>query len=394
MAGLQKSFIREILKVTESPDVISFAGGLPNPRFFPVEEIKEACSRVLKEHGREALQYRTTEGFLPLREQIADRYALHGVHVSPDQILITTGSQQGIDLVGKIFLNEGDRVVLERPSYLGAIQALGLYQPKFRVVTLEDEGCDVEELRSQALTGLKLMYSVPNFQNPSGISYSVSRREEAAEVLAQTNAVFLEDDPYGELRFRGVRAASMRKFLKDQAILLGSFSKVVSPGLRLGWIAAGAAVMEKLIIAKQASDLHSSSLEQRVVHRYLLDNDLDTHLSRIRIAYGRQRDAMVHMLDTYCPTGVTCTRPEGGMFLWVTLPPGISSMDLFNLAVKENVAFVPGHPFYVDGGGDSTLRLNFSNTDEARIEEGIKRLGRAMCRLLEQGTPVTRPSAK
>jgi 2-aminoadipate transaminase len=390
MGGLQRSFIREILKVTDSPEVISFAGGLPNPRFFPVDPVAEACARVLRESGREALQYRTTEGFLPLREQIVERYARRGVAVTPEQVLITTGSQQGIDLVAKIFVDEGDRVVLERPSYLGAIQALGLYQPEFVPVPLEKDGPEIAALEEVTRTPLKLMYSVVNFQNPSGLSYSLGKRQAVAEVLARAGVIFLEDDPYGELRFRGKDLPSMRTLLGDQAILLGSFSKVVSPGVRLGWVVASAPIMEKLVIAKQAADLHSSSFEQRVVHQFLLDNDLDAHLEKIRAAYGRQRDVMLEMVERCCPPEIACTRPEGGMFLWMTLPDGLSSMDLFEAAIRENVAFVPGMPFYVDGGGEDTMRLNFSNTDPTRIEEGITRLGRAMTRLLAEHASAPR----
>ena len=393
MGGLQRSFIREILKVTDSPEVISFAGGLPNPRFFPVEAVAEASARVLKESGREALQYRTTEGFLPLREQIVARYERRGLKITPEEILITTGSQQGIDLVGKILVDEGDRVVLERPSYLGAIQALGLYQPEFVPIPLEQDGLDVEALSEAAGRPLKLMYSVINFQNPSGLSYSRKKREAVAEVLGRSGVVFLEDDPYGELRFRGSEILSMRAFLGEQAILLGSFSKIVSPGVRLGWIVASAEAMEELVIAKQAADLHSSSFEQRLVHRLLLDYDLDAHLDKIRAAYGRQRDVMLDMIERYCPPEVESTRPEGGMFLWMTLPEGLSSMDLFEAAIQENVAFVPGMPFYVDGGGEDTIRLNFSNTDPARIEEGIRRLGRAMMRLLARNATGPRKMA-
>jgi 2-aminoadipate transaminase len=391
MAGLQRSFIREILKVTESSEVISFAGGLPNPRFFPVEEMAEACSKVLRDNGRQALQYRTTEGFRPLREKIVERYSERGLRLTPDNVLITTGSQQGIDLIGKIFLDEGDRVVLERPSYLGAIQALGLYQPAFCAVPLEEDGPSIESLSTQAGNGFRLMYSVANFQNPSGLTYSQSKREKVAEAISRCGAVFVEDDPYGELRFRGEPELSMRHFLGDQAVLLGSFSKIVSPGLRLGWIVSSPAIMEKLVIAKQASDLHSSSFEQRLVHRFLLDQNLDQHLDRIRAAYGAQRDVMIRMIEAHCPPEIRFTRPEGGMFLWVTLPEGLSSMDLFDRAVRENVAFVPGHPFYIDGGGDQTLRLNFSNTDPGRIEEGIQRLGKAM-KQLTAGPPLPRPT--
>jgi len=380
MLKVHKSFIREILKVTDNPEVISFAGGLPNPLFFPVKEIAEATAKVFEKNGPEILQYRTTEGHPQLREFISERYRkVRGLDISPHEILLTTGSQQGLDLIGKVFLNKDDRVLLERPAYLGAIQAFGIFEPTFTMVPMLDDGIDVGVL-SEKCRALKpkLMYAVPNFQNPSGITYSDSTRRAAAEVLSENQTLFIEDDPYGELRFMGEQVPSVRSYLENHTILLGSFSKVMAPGLRVGWICAKPEIMEKLIIAKQGSDLHSDSLAQWVAYQYLLDNDLDEHISKIRAAYGRQRDCMVRMIEKYCPHDIKCTKPEGGMFLWITLPDGYDSLDLFEHAIKQDVAFVPGHPFYVDGGGASTLRLNFSNSSEERIEEGIKRLGKGM----------------
>ena len=364
MHTVHQSFVREILKVTERPEVISFAGGLPNPRFFPVQPLAEAAGRVFAECGPEALQYRNTEGYRPLREFLAERYRTRlGLDVAPEEILITTGSQQALDLLGKVFLDRDDGVALERPGYLGAIQAFGIYQPQFHSVLLREEGVEVEALR-EALEQprTKLFYSVPNFQNPSGLSYSEETREAVAEVCRETGKLAIEDDPYGELRFRGEPKRSLRHYL-DDAILLGSFSKIVSPGMRLGWVCAPRPILEKLIVAKQATDLHSNALCQRIVHQYLLHNDLDAHIATIREA---------------CPEEVTSTQPEGGMFLWLTLPAGASSLALFEQALAQNVAFVPGAPFYVDGGGDDTLRLNFSNADEEMIVTGIARLGKAM----------------
>lgn len=384
-----KSFIREILKVTENPEVISFAGGLPNSRFFPVKEIEDASQKVLEADGDRILQYSTTEGYLPLREYIAKGYfEKKGLKVEPDEILITNGSQQCIDLLGKIFLDKGDRVVIEQPGYLGAIQAFSLYEPVFCPVPLLEDGIDTELLKETFLDDrIKLFYSVPNFQNPSGITYSLQKRIQVAAVLKDKNVIFVEDDPYCELRFMGKDLPSMKTFLEDNIILLGSFSKIVSPGLRLGWICARKDIMEKLIVAKQASDLHSNYLSQRIIYQYLIDNDIDKHIHRIRQAYKKQRDMMVSSIEKHFPSEIKFTKPEGGMFLWVTLPARISSLDLFNLAIKENVAFVPGSPFYVGAGGENTLRLNFSNSDEVKIEEGIRRLAKIIEKyLIQQNT--------
>ena len=376
MGTTHKSFIREILKVTEDPEIISFAGGLPNPKFFPVKEIANASLKVLEENGENVLQYSTTEGYLPLREYIAERYRKKkGLKVDPDEILITNGSQQGIDLIGKIFLDKGDQIVIERPGYLGAIQAFSMYEPIFQSIPLLDDGIDTNLLeRTFRGNRIKLFYAVPNFQNPSGITYSRQRRRDVANILKKHNAIFVEDDPYGELRFIGEDLPSIRAYLEDNIILLGSFSKIITPGLRLGWICAKKDIMERIIVAKQASDLHSNYLSQRIVHQYLIDNDIDKHILKIRDAYKKRRDLMVSMIVEYFPEEIKYTKPEGGMFLWITLPKRISSLDLVDLAIKENVAFVPGNAFYVDGGGNNTLRLNFSNSDEEKIEEGIKRL--------------------
>lgn len=383
MMGVDKSFIREILKVTENPEIISFAGGLPNPAFFPVEPIARAADKVLRNRGAEALQYRTTEGSRGLREWIAHRYQRKGVTVCPEDILITTGSQQGLDLVGKVFLDPGDRVILERPGYLGAIQALGMYQAKFVPVTLDEDGANIDGLQRALCEGpAKLYYAVTNFQNPSGISYTSTKRQAVAEAVRRTDTILVEDDPYGELRFRGEPSPSMGHYLPEQTILLGSFSKIAAPGLRLGWVCARAEVMDKLVVAKQGADLHSGYLAQRILEQYLADNDIDEHIARIRQAYGSQRDVMIESLARYCPPEIHFTQPEGGMFLWGTLPAGLDSVELFQYAIEAKVAFVPGHPFYVDGGGSSTLRLNYSNSSQEKIEEGVRRLGQVIENLM------------
>jgi len=384
MNAIPKSFIREILKVTENPDVISFAGGLPNPRFFPVDEIAAATSEVLAGTDVSALQYSTTEGYQPLREYIAQRYRdMKKIDVTADEILITNGSQQGLDLIGKVFIGKNDRIAIEKPAYLGAIQAFSVYEPQFCPVSLIDDGADIDQLKD-VLNGnsVKLFHTVINFQNPSGISYSENRRREIAKIFEQNGTVIVEDDPYSDLRFTGEAPSSMRSWLADRAILLGSFSKTIAPGLRLGWICAKREIMDKLVTAKQASDLHSNSLCQRIVHQYLINNDINRHIETIIAVYKRQRDVMIAAIEEHFPKEVKITRPDGGMFLWVTLPEKLSALELFELAVKENVAFVPGTPFFVDGGGTNNMRLNFSNSDEEKIQEGIKRLGRLINKTL------------
>ena len=286
MGIAHKSFIREILKVTEDSNIISFAGGLPNPAFFPVKEIAEAAAKIFEMDGRNVLQYSTTEGYLPLRKYIAERYLKrNGLKIHPDQILITNGSQQGLDLIGKAFLNKGDGVVIESPGYLGAIQAFSIYEPTFKSVSLLDDGIDIDMLKKTVRDEqIKLVYTVPTFQNPSGITYSRQKRKDVANILEKHDVIFIEDNPYYELRFAGEDLPLIRNFREENSILLGSFSKIVSPGLRLGWICTTNEIMEKIIIAKQASDLHSNYLAQRIVYQYLIDNDIDKHIIKIRDA--------------------------------------------------------------------------------------------------------------
>lgn len=383
MSSVKKSFIREILKVTEDPAIISFAGGLPNPKSFPVQEVSDAAVKVLKENGEGVMQYSTTEGYLPLREYIAKRYARYGIKIDASEILITTGSQQGLDLIGKAFINKGDVIAVERPTYLAAIQSFGMFEPEFRDIPLQGDGPDIGALR-QVLDACepKLLYTVPSFQNPTGLTYSNEKRKQVAEALKGHDTVFIEDNPYGEIRFMGEDLPPMKRYLSNDCITLGSFSKTVSPGMRLGWVCAPPDILDKIITAKQAADLHTSYFTQRVVYKYLADNDVELHIKKIRAMYKEQRDAMVSAIERYFPESVQCTKPEGGMFLWATLPEGISSLDLFDLAIKENVAFVPGQAFFVDGSGQNTMRLNYSNSNEEQIEEGIKRLANAINALI------------
>ena len=386
MNNAQKSFIREILKVVGNPEIISFAGGLPNPISFPVKKIQEATNKILEEDGENILQYSTTEGYLPLREYISERYLKNsGIVVSPDEILITNGSQQGLDLIGKVFLNKGDCMLMEEPGYLGAIQAFSMFEPEFKTVLMTHDGIDTEKLKeSIEKYNPKLFYAVPNFQNPSGITYSEENRKKVSDSMKNSNTIFIEDDPYGELRFIGNRVPSMKKYMPDNVILLGSFSKIVSPGMRLGWIHAGRDIMEKLIIAKQGADLQSNYFSQRVVYEYLKENNIEVHIEKITDLYKKQRDCMVNSIEKYFPKEVKVTKPEGGMFIWVTLPEKYSSMDLFDIAIKKKVAFVPGDPFYVGKAGVNAFRLNYTNSPEDKIEEGIKILAEGIKELLSE----------
>lgn len=378
MSNVPRSFVREILRVTEDPDIISFAGGLPNPISFPHQEIAESAALVLRDSSDEALQYGSTEGYKPLREYIARRYQNSGLDVDPNNILMINGSQQGLDLIGKVFLNSNDVVLIERPTYLAAIQSFGLYEPKFVSIPLLDDGINVDVLEDMVESlNPKLFYSIPNFQNPTGITYSKNKREKIGAIFNENNTLLVEDNPYGEIRFIGEDLPPIKNYIK-KSVLLGSFSKIVSPGMRLGWIVADNDIMNHLITAKQASDLHSNYLSQMIVHRYLIGYNVENHIQHIRYMYRIQRDCMVKMIKKYFPSDVKYTKPEGGMFLWVTLPEGMSSMELFEVAIKDNVAFVPGEAFYSDNPDINTLRLNFSNSDPEMIEEGIKRLSLAI----------------
>jgi 2-aminoadipate transaminase len=376
-----RSFLREILKVAISEDVISFAGGLPNRDLFPVDAIRAAADRVFVEEGRSALQYGSSEGYLPLREYIAARYrSRFGLEVDPARVLITSGSQQGLDLVGKTLLNEGDPVAIEEPGYLGAIQAFSVYRAAFRPVPVSPGGADLDALAA-LLKGdaPRVFYTVPNFQNPSGISYDDANRAAVDELVGAGDTVLIEDDPYGELRFSGADPQPFGARIPEQVVMLGSFSKIVAPSFRVGWLVAGDALMDKLLVAKQATDLHTSEITQRILYRYLADNDVDAHVALIRGKYGAQCRAMVDALRRSFPPEVNIVEPEGGMFLWLELPDGIDAMTLFDEAIRRKVAFVPGLPFYTRPGvGANALRLNFSCVGESAIASGVERLAESL----------------
>ena len=380
LKGAKRSFLDHILKVAERPDMISFAGGLPGPECFPVAALAKVAARALRQQGSQALQYQSTEGYLPLREYIAARYQERwGIEARPEEILLTTGSQQALDLLGKAFLERGDKVVLERPAYVGAIEAFGMYEPEMAQVEITDEGLDVRQLEAAVSSGrVKMVYTVPNFQNPSGRTYSAGNRVAVAEAAKSCGAVLVEDDPYHDIRFEGEDLEPLAKSAGEDCVMLGTFSKTVAPGLRVGWVLARGETFEKLVIAKQAADLHSDSFTQRMLHEYLTRSDVEGHIDMIRRTYRARRDAMMQAIREHCGEEVRHTRPEGGMFLWMTLPEGVSAMGLFESAIKENVAFVPGRAFYVGEGGENAMRLNFSNSDEQRIREGIKRLGKVL----------------
>jgi 2-aminoadipate transaminase len=381
-----RSFIREILTVALRPDVISFAGGLPNRLLFPVDEIREVTNQVLLESAGEVLQYGASEGDLGLREWISKRYReKQGLDIAPERILITSGSQQGLDLLGKVLINEGDALVMESPGYLGAIQAFSVYQPDFQSVEVDEKGMDIGQLElALSKHSPKLVYTVSNFQNPSGISYPEDNKHAVAGALSGFKTLLIDDDPYGELRFLGRATTPFYTLLPGQTVILGSFSKVVVPGLRLGWMVAPSSLLSKLLVAKQATDLHTSLLPQRIMSTYLSRYSLDQHIATIIEHYGHQRDAMIAAIERYFPQEVGITHPDGGMFLWARLPEPLLAMEVFEKAVLENVVFVPGDPFYIDPKSVSTLRLNFSCVDEATIEEGIKRLGRVLHAMLPE----------
>ena len=371
------SFVRGILKVAADPSIISFAGGLPNPISFPQDALSESMQRIVKDYGSKVFQYSLTAGLPELRRYIAQRYkAKHGLDITEDEIVITTGSQQALDLIAKVLLDRGDGVVVENPTYLAAIQAFSMSMPKFYPVDLTDEGMDVDGLRRALENDVKFVYAIPNFQNPTGLTYSAACRELVFAALDERDTVLIEDDPYGELMFGGTRLPYIGAGRLKNSILLGTFSKTCTPGMRTGYIVCkNAELMKHISVAKEASDLHTNIFSQYLIYDYLTHNDYDAHISRITELYRKQADAMISAMRKYFPTTVGYTEPRGGMFLWVTLPDGMSAMSLFPKALENKVAFVPGDPFYVDRKDANTMRLNFTNADCATIEEGIRRLG-------------------
>ena len=376
------SFIREILKVIQQDDIISFAGGLPNPVSFPKEELKQSMERVIDQFGDEVFQYSSTEGYRPLREWVAERYRdEYGMDVQADDVLITTGSQQALDLMGKVLINPGDALAIEEPGYLGAIQAFTVFEPDFCPVPLLDDGIELDRLE-QILEerNVKLLYTGPNFQNPTGLTYSVEKRKALCALLNRYSAYLIEDDPYGQLKFEGEVLPYIGSFGLKKSVLFGTISKIITPGMRLGWICTkDRELMQHLVTAKQAADLHSNIFAQYAVYDYLMNHELNEHIGKIKTLYKEQSDAMLQAMKDFFPDTVTYTMPKGGMFVWGSLPEGESSLELFDRAMKEKVAFVPGNPFYVDDQKPvPTFRLNYTNSEPEVIREGIRRLGRLM----------------
>ncbi len=390
---MKASAIRELLKLTENPEVISFAGGLPAPDVFPINEFREASNKVLSEQGALALQYGSTEGYKPLREMIARHTKSVGVDVTPDNIMITSGSQQALDLLGKIFINRGDRVLVEAPTYLGALQAWNAYGAEYVTVESDENGMRTDALEEALRTGPKFIYVLPNFQNPTGVTMSVDRRQKLVELADRYGVPIIEDDPYGQLRFEGEKLPSVVQIdneLRTQngtysgnVIYLSTFSKILAPGIRLAWVIAPPEVIRKLVLAKQGSDLNTSTFNQLVAYEVGRGGFLDRHVQFIIKVYRERRDAMLDAMEEFMPAGVHWTHPHGGLFLWLTMPEGLVSTEVLQVAVEqEKVACVPGNAFYPNVGGDNTMRLNFSYCKPETIREGISRLARVIKRFL------------
>jgi 2-aminoadipate transaminase len=389
--GMTSSIIRELLKLTEAPDVISFAGGLPASDLLPREEIAAAVGRIAASGSEAAFQYGTTEGLTPLRDLFVRQMARYGIRVGVENVLVTSGSQQALDLIARLFLNPGDRVLCEEPTYLGALQAFGAEQADFLSVPTDDDGLKVDLLEEKLRAGPKFLYVLPNFQNPGGTTLSLSRRRRLIELADHYGTPIVEDDPYGQLRYEGDHIPPLVALdaefrggpgsghaFSGNVIYLSTLSKTLAPGLRIAWVVAPEAVVRKLVQIKQAADLHTSTFCQHVAYEVAREGFLDRHVKRLRAVYGVRRDAMLAALDRHFPPGVRWTRPKGGLFLWATAPKGIDTAEVLKEALAEKVAFVPGAPFHPTGGGRESMRLNFSYATPKIIEEGIRRLGRVL----------------
>jgi 2-aminoadipate transaminase len=379
------SIIRELLKWTEQPDIISFAGGLPAPEVFPVEQFKEACNTVLDEFGAQALQYSTTEGYRPLREMIARHTTRFGIDITPENILITSGSQQALDFIGRVFINQGDHIVCESPTYLGALQAWNAYGAQYISVPSDENGMIVDELEKALRVGPKFIYVLPNFQNPAGSTLNLERRKKLVELADRYGVPIIEDDPYGQLRYEGEHLPAVvtldSQFRGDDGtytgnvIYLSTFSKILAPGIRLAWVVAPQQVIRKLVMAKQAADLHTATFNQIVAFEVGKGGFLNEHVKFIRATYKERRDVMLETMEEVFPPEVRWTHPQGGMFLWGILPKGMDAAEVLKVAIEKKVAFVPGGSFHPNGGGENTMRLNFSFSSPEIIREGITRLG-------------------
>lgn len=383
---MKRSTVREILKLTARPEVISFAGGLPAPELFPVERIREATDMILTERGREVLQYSTSEGMPELRALIAERLSTPSLHVQPENILITNGAQQAIDMIARIFLDEGDQVLVENPTYVGMLTSWRPFNVQFTAVPTDHDGMCVDDLERLRNEPYKVMYSIPTFQNPQGTTLTYERRAKLAKLLVQHGLPFVEDDPYGALRYSGdpvptvlqmeAEARGSTTVEGSSVMYCGTFSKTLTPGLRIGWVVAASPVIDKLVQVKQAADLHTSTLNQFITYEVARDPQFfSQHIAMLCEVYQRRRDLMLATMTDHFPHEVTWTRPDGGLFLMVTLPVHLDARDILKLALAQDVAFVPCDDFFIGDAGQNTFRLNYSNAREERIVEGIKRLG-------------------
>jgi 2-aminoadipate transaminase len=383
---MKSSAIRELLKVTEQPEMISFAGGLPAPEVFPIERVDMATHKVLTERGEQALQYGATEGYRPLRELLAQRMSRGNLQLTVENVLIVSGSQQALDLLGKIMVDPGDRIITEAPTYMGALQAWNSYGATYVTLLADEHGMQTDHLEEALQQNPKYIYVLPNFQNPTGVTLTEERRRTLVQQARNYGVPIVEDDPYAELRFEGEHLPSLLALEAEQqngayqgnGIYLGTFSKTMAPGMRLGWVIAPSEVISKLVQAKQGVDLHTASFTQMIAYELLKDGFLDEHVHLIRRVYRERRDAMLAAMEEHFPEEVKWTHPEGGMFLWVTLPEGSDATEILKKAVERNVVFVPGTSFYPNGGGRNTMRLNYSHDKPERIREGIGRLARVL----------------
>jgi 2-aminoadipate transaminase len=397
--GIKSSTIRELLKLTQNPEVISFAGGLPASDLFPIAQFGEACRKVLEQNASQALQYGETEGYTPLREMIARHTSRYGIKAQTENVLITTGSQQALDLIGKLLINTGDRVLVEAPTYLGALQAFNAYGAEYLSVPCDENGLRIDLLEAPLRSGPKFMYVLPNFQNPGGTTLAEDRRHALVLLANKYGIPIVEDDPYGQLRYEGEHLPPLvvldrenvpqdSGYALGNVIYLSTFSKTLAPGLRLGWIVAPPEVIARLVQLKQGADLHTSTFAQIVAYEVARENFLDEHVRRLRIVYRERRDVMLDALAQYFPAEITWTHPKGGLFLWVRLSKGMDANELLQEALKQNVAFVPGDSFFASDGqgqeGSRYLRLNFSHARPEEIREGIRRLSAAMKTQLER----------
>jgi 2-aminoadipate transaminase len=378
--GMKASEIRELLKLTQDPKMISFGGGMPSPHSFPVEVVRKIADNILKKHGAQALQYGPTEGIKQLKESLIKRMKKKGIECNEDEILITSGSQQALDLVPKIFVNPGDFIVVECPSYIGALTAFRAYQPQFIPVSMDNKGMDTYELEEKIKEHrgkpIKFIYTIPTFQNPAGVTMPLQRRKHLLEIARKYKILIFEDDAYSELIYSGKPVPSIKSLDNDNVIYTSTFSKVLSPGFRLGWVIANKDIIRKMAIAKQGTDMSSNIFVQYIADEYLRSGLIDKQIPKIKKMYKRKRDIMLKALKKHFPRGCKWAKPDGGMFIWVTLPSHIYTKEMFKEAIKEKVAYVHGEAFCVDGKGHNEMRLNFSNTDDDKIEIGIKRLAK------------------